>query len=286
MLKLASYEYTISFRPTHKHGNADAFSRLQIKDPEKKEEDLPTELVLLIEAMDQMPITAVNIWKWTQSDQLLTRVDRYTQKGWPMDIPETLKLYSSRRTELSTLNGCLLWKNRVVIPEPGRRQLLNELQAHIGMAKMKSLTRMYLWWPKIDDSIEQMVRLCRKCQEQQREAILVPLQPWKWPSSPWSRIHVDHIGPFLNSTFFIIVDSHTKWVEIFQVPSTFLTITIQCLQTTFTRFGLPQTIVSDNGSSFTSTEFQQFVKTNGINHVVIAPYQPQPNAWYKPLRVQ
>ena len=55
-----------------------------------------------------------------------------TQKGCPMDIPETLKLYCSRRTELSTLNGCLLWENRVVIPEPGRRQLLNELhQAHI-----------------------------------------------------------------------------------------------------------------------------------------------------------
>ena len=43
------------------------------------------------------------------------------------------------------------------------------------------------------------------------------------------------------------------------------------------RFGLPQTIVSDNGLSFTSTEFQKFVKVNGINHVLTAPYQPQAN---------
>ena len=71
------------------------------------------------------------------------------------------------------------------------------------------------------------------------------------------------------------MESHTKWVEIFQVPSTSSTVTIQCLQTTFARFGLPQTIVSDNGSSFTSTEFQKFVKVNGINHVLTAPYQPQ-----------
>ena len=56
-LKLPSYEYTISFRPTHKHGNADALSRLPIKDPEGKDEDLPTELVLLMEAIHQMPIT-------------------------------------------------------------------------------------------------------------------------------------------------------------------------------------------------------------------------------------
>ena len=122
-----------------------------------------------------------------------------------------------------------------------------------------------------------MVGQCQRCKEQQPEAISAPLQPWKWSSSPWNRIHIDHAGPFLNSTFFIIVDSHTKWVDIFQVPLTSSTINIQCLQTTFACFGLPQTIVSETGSSFTSTEFHQFVKANGINHVVTAPYQPQAN---------
>ena len=139
--------------------------------------------------------------------------------------------------------------------------MLNELhEALIGMTKMKSLSHMYLWSLKIDDDIEKMVRLCLN--GHQPEAILAPLQPWKWPSSPWNRIHIDHAGPFLNSTFLIIVDSHTKWVEIFQLSSTIniSTVTIQCLQTTFTQFGLPQTIVSDNGLSFTSREFQKFVK--------------------------
>ena len=148
-LKLASYEYTICFPPTHKHGNADTLSRFSIKDPEGKDEDLPIELVLLMEAMNQISIIAENIQKWTQSDELLSHVYRYTQKGVPTDIPETLKMYSSRQTDLSTLNGCLLWNNRIVIPECGRRELLNKLyQAHIGMAKMKSLAHMYLWWPK------------------------------------------------------------------------------------------------------------------------------------------
>ena len=125
-----------------------------------------------------------------------------------------------------------------------------------------------------------MVRQCEKCQEQQPEAIAAPLQPWKWPSSPCNRIHTDHAGPFLNSTFLIIVDSHTKWVEIFQVLSRSSTVSIQCLQTT--RFGLPQTIVSDN-RSFTSTEFQKFVKANKINHVRRASYQPQANGLTKSM---
>ena len=82
VLKLAWYEYTISFRPTHKHGNADTLSRLLVKDLEGKDEDVPTELVRLMEAMDQMPIRAENISKWTQSDPLLTHVYRPLYPKW------------------------------------------------------------------------------------------------------------------------------------------------------------------------------------------------------------
>ena len=48
------------------------------------------ELVLLMEAIDQMPITAENIRIRTQSNQTLTRVYSYTQEDWPTNIPETL----------------------------------------------------------------------------------------------------------------------------------------------------------------------------------------------------
>ena len=48
------------------------------------------ELVLLMEAIDQMPITAENIRIRTQSNQTLTRVHSYTQEDWPTNIPETL----------------------------------------------------------------------------------------------------------------------------------------------------------------------------------------------------
>ena len=60
---------------------------------------------------------------------------------------------------------------------------------------------------------------------------------------PWTRLHIDYAGPFMNSMFFIIIDAHSKWVEIFRTPSTTSATVIQCLRSTFTRFGLPQTIV-------------------------------------------
>ena len=53
--------------------------------------------------------------------------------------------------------------------------------------------------------------------------------------------------------------------------------TIEKLQLSFSTFGLPQVLVSDNGPAFSSTEFQEYMKLNGINHVKTVPYHPASN---------
>ena len=45
----------------------------------------------------------------------------------------------------------------------------------------------------------------------------------------------------------------------------------------FATHGLPEMLVTDNASYFTSQEFQDFAKLNGIRHVTSAPYHPAPN---------
>ena len=56
--------------------------------------------------------------------------------------------------------------------------------------------------------------------------------------------------------FLVVIDSHSKWLEVHEVSTATSALTFQKLRTMFAMHGLPDTLVSDNGSVFTSKEFQ------------------------------
>ena len=69
----------------------------------------------------------------------------------------------------------------------------------------------------------------------------------------------------------------TKWIEAKVVESATSEVTMEVLKTIFSTHGIPQTLVSDNGSVFTSQEFATFLSQNGIAHIRSAPYHPATN---------
>ena len=123
----------------------------------------------------------------------------------------------------STQDGCLMWGTRVVIPKAGREQVLKLLQeGHPGILRMKRIARGMVWWPNIDANIERKVQDCEPCQLTQKSPATAPLHPWEWSNRPWSRIHIDHAGPFMGKTFLVLVDAHSKWMDAHIVPLTTL----------------------------------------------------------------
>ena len=101
-----------------------------------------------------------------------------------------------------------------------------------------------------------------------------PSHPWEYPNRPWARVHVDHAGLFLEKQFLIQINAHSKWLVVHIVASTSSSITINKLRDIFAIQGIPEQLVSDNGSPFTSNEFCQFMENNGINHTLTSPYHP------------
>ena len=142
---------------------------------------------------------------------------------------------------------------------------------------MKSLARAYFWLPQMDNDIVTKVRHCHTCQSNRSTPPKAPLHPWEYPSRPWARIHIDHAGPYLGKLFLIVIDAYSKWIDVFCVSSTSAVCTISKLRTLFATHGLPEQIVSDNGTGFRSAEFQQFTAQNGIKHIFTSPYHPASN---------
>jgi len=77
--------------------------------------------------------------------------------------------------------------------------------------------------------------------------------------------------------FLAVVDVHSKWLEVSIVSTATTAITIQKLRSMFATHGLPRTVVSDNDSVFTSSEFEKFLQNNGIRHIRTASYHPASN---------
>lgn len=106
---LRAYEYKIIYKPGKEHANADALSRLPL--PQTRKED-DTDQVLMLEVMDDPPITTAQVKQWTARDEILPQVLVWCLKGWPREVDARYKLYSQRRLELSVKDGCVLWGGR------------------------------------------------------------------------------------------------------------------------------------------------------------------------------
>ena len=279
-LTLSAYRYQIEFKPGSQQGNADALSRLPL-DEAPKDVLVPGDTIYLMEALDSCgPVTAAVIKSWTDKDPVLSRVRNLVRHGNWSAAPQhpDFQPFLQRQLELSVEGDCLLWGCRVVVPKAGRAKVLEMLHdSHPGITRMKAIARSTVWWPGIDNALQDKVKTCQACQSNRKAPPLSLLHPWEFPARPWSRLHVDFAGPFLGKQFIVLVDSFSKWLEVAVVSSCSSQQAIRFLRHVFSTHGLPEMLISDNGTAFTSAEFKTFVDHNGVRHLTSAPYHPATN---------
>lgn len=279
-LLLQAYSFTLRHRSGVLMGTADALSRLPLNPSTVESTPVLGDWTHLVNFLESSPVTSTHIREQTRKDPVLSKVLRFCESGWhavQRGDPD-LAPYVRRKDELSTQNGCILWGSRVIVPPKLRSSLLHELHAnHAGSSRMKELARSYIWWPDLDAELESMTKSCPECLAQRALPPKAELHPWEWPTHPWHRLHVDYAGPVNGRYFLVIVDAHSKWVDIYPTSGPTAQETIKSLRHSFAQFGLPVSIVSDNGPCFTSQEFQSFASKNGIRHITTAVYKPSSN---------
>ncbi|XP_065091133.1 uncharacterized protein K02A2.6-like [Ochlerotatus camptorhynchus] len=174
--------------------------------------------------------------------------------------------------------GCILVGERLVIPSPLHKRCLEELhRGHRGIERMKAISRSYVYWPSLNSEIADYVKACLPCALTAKSPAAATPVPWHKPTRPWQRVDVDYAGPIDGDYYLLTVDSFSKWLEVIRTRRIKASATISILRSIFARLGMPETLVSDNGTQFKNSEFAQFYKTNEIDHVTTAPFHRQSN---------
>ncbi|KAL3122171.1 hypothetical protein niasHT_003159 [Heterodera trifolii] len=289
-LALIFADFDIEYVNTNDFGQADALSRLIAKEFECDDErviaacNIDEDLGTVLDMAKQiLPIKFENLVSESKKDKTMQIVMKFVRDGWPDERKltpqsEEIELFGRRKADLTILKDCLMYGERIVIPEKFRTKILTLLhKGHPGIKRMKQLARQYVFWPKLDQQIEEFVKNCAPCQLAAKAPTKTDLHSWPKSTRPWQRIHADYAGPFFGKEFLIVVDSYSKYPEVFEMTTKSAAATIERLRYLFTRHGIPETLVTDNGTQFAASEFAKFTEANGITHLFSAPYNPMSN---------
>ena len=166
----------------------------------------------------------------------------------------------------------------MIIPPTLRSAVLDDLHSgHLGIEKMKSLARLTCWWPELNLDLNRVAKDYSQCHH---KFITQPSKWTPWPVSHevWQRIHADYCGPFIGNYYaLIIIDSYSRWPEVYFTRTPNSDFTMQALRKTFSREGIPHVLVTDNGSHFAAHSVKEWLKGIGCKHLLTAPRHPQSN---------
>ncbi|UYV64812.1 hypothetical protein LAZ67_3002052 [Cordylochernes scorpioides] len=156
-------------------------------------------------------------------------------------------------------------------------EILDKLHAgHFGITKTRLRARETVWWPGISEEIAETVRKCSVC-IQEAVSKHEPLIPTNFPTRPWQKIGMD-LFKFENKWYLVVIDYYSRFPEMIQLDRLTANVVVRSCKSIFARHGIPETVVSDNGTQFgAAREFANFARQYGFQHVTSSPRFPQSN---------
>jgi transposase InsO family protein len=161
----------------------------------------------------------------------------------------------------------------------------NSLVGHSGLERtVKRLTlklnQMGTSWKFLRQKVKRFIALCPCCQKMSQLKVPIAATPFTVSTySPMESLNIDFQGPYPDKGYvLVIIDSFTRWVELYCVKAADAECTAQCLLSHFGRFGSPSIITSDRGSHFIATVIEEFLRLIGTQHMLTLAYSKEENS--------
>ena len=168
-------------------------------------------------------------------------------------------------------------------PRVDLSQLHNTRMAgHLGVTKTSNRIRQRFYWPGFRKDVSRWCVKCKICaQTSKRNSKLVLVRDLV--GSPLERVGIDIVGPLPiseggNAYILVVVDYFTRWTEAYPIPDQkALTVADKFVSEFITRFGVPERLVSDQGTDFMSDLFKHMCRLMEIEQTRCSPYHPATN---------
>lgn len=265
-LRLQPYDFDIVHRKGNQMVVADAFSRAISK--------IDTSLFSFVDD------------KWYEKlvNKIIEEPDKY-----PHFRLENSLLYKNCPQRNRKYGYVSEW--RLVVPLKNRNAVMSEchtppLCAHGGYHKTIDRIRRQFYWPNMDKDVRSFVRSCEVCKAVKAPNITQrsPMGNFRESDKPWQMLYIDFIGPLPRSKngnmhILTVVDAFSKFVHAQPMRVANVKNLISFLENRiFLLFGVPEIVITDNGTQFTSNEFKNFLQRYEIKFWPVSRYHPQANA--------
>uniref|UniRef100_A0A2C9M976 Integrase catalytic domain-containing protein n=1 Tax=Biomphalaria glabrata TaxID=6526 RepID=A0A2C9M976_BIOGL len=216
----------------------------------------------------------------TDKDRTLQKLLILINQGWPEGkhlLPYQLTPYYNFRDEMSVQEGLIFKGERVVVPKSLRLEMKSEVHStHSGIEGCLKRVRESLFWPGMTGDTKHYISTCEMCQAFQLNQQKETLMNHEVHTHPWEKVGVD-LFTLDGKDYLVCVDYYSNFCEVDRLENTSSETVIRKLKAHFARYGIPSTVVSDNGPQLSSDIFAKFVNDWSFNHLTSSPHYPRSN---------
>ncbi|XP_054282050.1 uncharacterized protein K02A2.6-like [Macrosteles quadrilineatus] len=279
-MRLMKFDYSIEHIPGKEMFTADTLSRAPIPDSTDeftKEVEAHIKVISLNFPATQSRLEQIkNAQILCEECQMLVK---YTENGWPKykkDVPESMRKWYTFKDDLSIIEDLICYKERIIIPFELRKDIINKLHdGHFGSTRTVLRAKQSVFWPGITTEIHNLIENCDTCAKHQNQKSEKMIQS-DTPDYPWQRIAVDYFD-FVKGKYLAVVDYYSRYLEMINVSTMTVDELIKKMKACFARHGIPEIVISDSGSQFTSSEWRAFAADFGFKTICCSPLHHQAN---------
>ena len=133
-----------------------------------------------------------------------------------------------------------------------------------------------IYWPHITQELRDHIARCDACSTYHDKQPKEPLVSHEVPNRAWAKIGCD-LMEFENKNYLVTVDYFSNFFEIDRLEQATTHHVTKKLKAHFARYGIPETVVTDDGAQFISNDFNTFSTKYEFKHVRSSPHHHQSN---------